>query len=148
MWQYFCGCYNAEIIAAGSTTIARASSLTTSALFETAEHLAFTGMEEMEKDVYLSNGGHITFKNKVTIPALTWNRGGDSYKEIFTSDVIADSSSIGLEISGTVPSSTLQLFTSGTSLTTEQTGCFTVTANSNTYTLATDGTIDFSSPTN
>ena len=100
---------------------------------------------EIEEDIYLLNSGHISFANQVLISALTWNRGGNDYKEVFTTGydthVFADTSSINLTISGTIPTGTLQIFENNTVLTNEQIKCFTVTANDKEYTYTSYGSV-------
>lgn len=85
-----------------------------------------------QEDIYMNNAPHLTLAGQLTIPTISWNRGGDSYKQVFTSGYdsvgFTETSSIGLTISGTIPTGGLQVFVDNTFLTPGQMNCISVTA--------------------
>lgn len=105
-----------------------------------------TNTSQPTQDIYMNNAPHITFENEVNIPVIYWNRGSND-NQVFTSgsdqNPFSDTSSIGLTISGTIQTGTLQIFENNTVLTNEQIKCFTVTANDKEYTFTSYGTVEF-----
>ena len=85
-----------------------------------------------QEDIYMNNAPHLTLAGQLTIPTISWNRGDDSYKQVFTSGYdsvgFKETSSIGLTISGTIPTGGLQVFVDNTFLTPGQMNCISVTA--------------------
>lgn len=101
------------------------------------------------EDIHLLYDGHLTLAGVLKIPALIWERGtADTYKEVLTAESSSEpfkgtGSSIGLKIVGTRSSSSLQLFVTGSSLTSEQISSLTITDESgSSYTLSEYGVIN------
>lgn len=101
------------------------------------------------EDIHLLYDGHLTLAGVLKIPALTWERGtAGTYKEVLTAESSSEpfegtGSSIGLKIVGTRSSSSLQLFVTGSSLTSEQISSLTITDESgSSYTLSEYGAIN------
>lgn len=105
-----------------------------------------TNTSQPTQDIYMNNAPHITFENEVNIPVIYWNRGSND-NQVFTSgsdqNPFSDTSSIGLTISGTIPTTTLRIFIDPTALTDKQIQCFTITANDQEYTVTSYGTVEF-----
>lgn len=96
-----------------------------------------------QEDIYMNNAPHLTLAGQLTIPTISWNRGDDSYTKVFTSGydsvAFAETSSIGVTVSGTIPTGSLQVFVDNTALSPRQMNCISVTAEGYQCSWDTDG---------